>query len=209
LQEGDKGPNTGGMGAYAPGVLNSEEVERVIEKIFEPCIWGMKNEGVVYKGILYAGLIITSQGPKVLEFNCRFGDPETQPVMKLLESDLMEPIIATIEGNLKSISLKWYPGYAVCVVLASEGYPGKYEKGKEITGLDEVRDVTVFHAGTKREDDKILTSGGRVLGVTGRGKTFEESLRLTYKEITKIHFENMYYRKDIGYRRLKDESKSL
>ncbi len=202
LLEGDKGLNTGGMGAYAPAVLTENEIGKVIEQVFEPCIWGMKKEGIIYKGVLYAGLIITSEGPKVLEFNCRFGDPETQPIMKLLESDLMEPILASIEGNLKSISLKWHPGYATCVVLASGGYPGSYEKGKEIIGLSEVQEATVFHAGTKREDDKIITSGGRVLGVTGIGKTLKESIALTYQEISHIHFDGMYYRKDIGSKNL-------
>ena len=209
LLDGDKGPNTGGMGAYAPAVLTEEETGKIINQIFEPCVWRMRKEGAVYKGMLYAGLIIrrgevtSPLQAKVLEFNCRFGDPETQPVIKLLKSDLMEPILATIEGNLKSVSLKWHPGYSTCVVLASGGYPGSYEKGKEIRGLSEVQEATVFHAGTKmvgtvREPPLLVTSGGRVLGVTGVGKTLKESIDITYREISYIHFDGMYYRKDIG-----------
>ncbi len=213
LLDGDKGLNTGGMGAYAPAVLTKDEIGKVINQVFEPCVWGMKKEGAIYKGVLYAGLILcrdeitSSLQLKVLEFNCRFGDPETQPLMKLLESDLMEPILATIEGNLKSVSLKWHPGYATCVVLASGGYPGSYEKGKEITGLSEVHNATVFHAGTKRVETcqgiSMLTSGGRVLGVTGSGKTLKESIDLTYQEISHIHFDGMYCRRDIGSKNIK------
>jgi phosphoribosylamine--glycine ligase len=198
LLDDDRGPNTGGMGAYGPAVLSKSQVGNVIQKVFEPCVWGMKREGVTYKGVLYAGLIVTPDGPKVLEFNCRFGDPETQPVMKLLKSDLMEPILATVEENLKSVSLSWHDGCATCVVLASGGYPGQYEKGKEITGLDKVQEATVFHAGTKREGGKVLSSGGRVLGVTGIGKDIGASGDLVYDEISRIHFDEMYYRKDIG-----------
>jgi phosphoribosylamine--glycine ligase len=198
LLDGDGGPNTGGMGAYGPAVLTRAEVDGVIEKVFEPCVWEMRKQGIVYKGALYAGLIMTSGGPKVLEFNCRCGDPETQPVMKLLKTDLMEPILATIEENLKSISLEWHDGCATCVVLASGGYPGQYEKGKEITGLEQVKETTVFHAGTKREGNKVLTSGGRVLGVTGIGKDLRTSADQVYEEISRIHFDGMYYRKDIG-----------
>ncbi|MBI4722782.1 MAG: phosphoribosylamine--glycine ligase [Candidatus Stahlbacteria bacterium] len=209
LLDKDKGPNTGGMGAYTPAVLTSAEVGKVIENIFAPCVWGIRKEGIVYKGVLYAGLIITSDGLKVLEFNCRFGDPETQPVIKLLESDLIEPILAVIEGNLKSVSLKWHPGYATCVVLASDGYPDKYEKGKEITGLEKVQEATVFHAGTKKEKDKIITSGGRVLGVTGIGKTLKDSIDITYNEVSKIHFDKMYYRKDIGSKNAKFQNPNV
>jgi len=205
LESGDKGPNTGGMGAYAPvPFINEDEVGRIIEQIFEPVVYGLKNEGTIYKGVLYAGLIFTEEGLKVLEFNCRFGDPENQAIMPLLESDLMEPILATIDESLKQISLKWYQGYATCVVIASGGYPGKYEKGKEIKGLENVRDVTVFHAGTKKEGNKFFTNGGRVLGVTGRGTSLRASIENTYKEITKIHFDNMYYRDDIGRRHATD-----
>jgi phosphoribosylamine--glycine ligase len=205
LESGDKGPNTGGMGAYAPvPFINEDGVGRIIEQIFEPVVYGLKNEGTIYKGVLYAGLIFTEEGLKVLEFNCRFGDPENQAIMPLLESDLMEPILATIDESLKQISLKWYQGYVTCVVIASGGYPGKYEKGKEIKGLENVRDVTVFHAGTKKEGNKFFTNGGRVLGVTGRGNTLSDSIETTYKDLTKIHFDNMYYRDDIGRRHATD-----
>ncbi|MDI6839965.1 MAG: phosphoribosylamine--glycine ligase [bacterium] len=203
LLDGDKGPNTGGIGAYAPAVLSKTDVDKVIEQVFEPCIWGLQKEGVVYKGILYAGLIITEKGTKVLEFNCRFGDPETQPVLPLLESDIMEPILATIEGNLKSVSLKWKQDFATCVVLASEGYPDKYEKGKEITGLNKIQDVIIFHAGTEKKGDRLFTSGGRVLGVTGVSNSLKGSIEAAYREIKHIHFDGMYYRKDIGEKGLK------
>ncbi|MCK4353082.1 phosphoribosylamine--glycine ligase [candidate division WOR-3 bacterium] len=207
LLDGEKGPNTGGMGAYAPAILTKLEIENVIEQIFEPCVWGLKKEGITYKGILYAGLIRTREGIKVLEFNCRFGDPETQPVLPLLETDIMEPILATIEENLKSISLKWKSDYATCVILSSRGYPVKYEKGKEIMGLNEISNALVFHAGTKKEGDKILTNGGRVLGVTGIGRSLEESIETTYKEIKHIRFDGMYHRKDIGKKGLKKNYK--
>lgn len=196
--DGDQGPNTGGMGAYTPAVLNKEECGKVVDQILAPCVWGMKKEGVIYKGVLYAGLIMTDKGPKVLEFNCRFGDPETQPVMPLLESDILEPILATIEGNLKTVSLKWVDGFATCVVLASGGYPKKYEKGKEIMGLDSVTEAVVFHAGTKREDNKVLTNGGRVLGVTATGEILDASIDKAYNAAKSIHFDNMQYRRDIG-----------
>ena len=205
LESGDQGPNTGGMGAYAPiPFISEDDVGKMIERIFEPIVHGLKNEGTIYKGVLYAGLIFTEEGPKVLEFNCRFGDPENQAIMPLLESDLMEPILATIDESLKQISLKWNQGYATCVVIASGGYPGKYEKGKEIKGLENVKDVIVFHAGTKKEDNKFFTNGGRVLGVTGRGTSLSNSIEKTYKEIAKIHFDNMYYRDDIGRKHATD-----
>jgi len=205
LESGDKGPNTGGMGAYAPvPFIKEDDVGRIIERIFEPIVYGLRNEGAIYKGVLYAGLIFTEEGPKVLEFNCRFGDPENQAIMPLLKSDLMEPILATIDESLKQISLEWYQGYATCVVIASGGYPGKYEKGKEIIGLENVKDAIVFHAGTKKEGNKFFTNGGRVLGVTGTGASLSESIEKTYKEIVKIHFDNMYYRDDIGRRHATD-----
>lgn len=199
LLDGDKGPNTGGMGAYSPAVLTEKEVGKIINKIFEPCVWGLKEEGIVYQGVLYAGLMLKGDTPYVLEFNCRFGDPETQPVMKLLSSDIVETMFATIEGRLKNHpSFKWKDGSAVCVVMASGGYPSNYEKGKEIVGLTQIENATVFHAGTKKVGGKFFTSGGRVLGVVGEGRSLEEARRITYEEVGKIYFEGMQYRKDIG-----------
>ena len=197
LYDGDEGPNTGGMGSIspAPHLKNPEEI---IEKIAEPVIWGLKKEGAVYKGILYVGLMITEEGPKVLEFNCRFGDPETQAILPLVESDIMPAILATIEERLKEINLKFKDEKSVCVVAASGGYPGKYEKGFEIEGLNDVKDAIVFHAGTKKEGDKVLTAGGRVLSVVAIDKDFEKAREKAYREISKIKFEKMHYRKDIA-----------
>ncbi len=198
LLDNDEGPNTGGMGSYAPhdGVV---DIGEIINKIIEPTLWYLKREGVKYKGVLYAGLMLTKEGPKVLEFNCRFGDPETQPIMLLLESDLLPALIATVEENLKEIhSLKWRKGFSVCVIAASKGYPGTYEKGKEISGLSRVKNAVVFHSGTKKVEDKILTNGGRVLGITAYGNTLESASQLAYNELQKIYFDGIHYRKDIG-----------
>jgi phosphoribosylamine--glycine ligase len=205
LYDNDKGPNTGGMGAYAPVPFVSEAtIGKVLDKIIEPTLYGLKREGILYKGVLYAGLIKTEDGIKVLEFNARFGDPETQAILPLLNSDLMEPILATIEGRLSEIRLKFLDKYATCVVLASGGYPGKYEKGKEISGLTDVDpDTLIFHSGTKKEGGKFYTSGGRVLGVTALGPTLKDSIEMAYKEVKKIHFDGVYYRRDIGRRGLK------
>lgn len=200
LMDGDNGLNTGGMGAYARAVLTEKEVGNIVENVFAPCVWGMKKDGITYKGILYAGLMMTSIGPKVLEFNCRFGDPETQVILPLIDSDLMEPILATIEGNLKSVKVKFKNEYAICVVLASSGYPGNYEKGKEITGLSKVptNGCIAFHAGTSMKNNKIITAGGRVMGITGLGNTLKASKDNVYSAISKVYFEGMYYRKDVG-----------
>ena len=204
LYDGDKGPNTGGMGAYAPvPFLDKDEIENILEHIFNPTIWQLKREGVIYKGVLYAGLMLTDEGPKVLEFNARFGDPETQAILPLLGSDLMEPILATIDGELANVRLKWQPDTAVCVVLASKGYPGKYEKGKEIVGLDDVENVIVFHAGTKREDNRIVTAGGRVLNVVAVDKDLPATVDKVYEELPKIQFDGVYYRSDIGWHGLR------
>jgi phosphoribosylamine--glycine ligase len=198
----DRGPNTGGMGAYAPApVLNEEEAGKVIDRIILPLLHGMRNEGAQYTGILYAGLMITVDGPKVLEFNCRFGDPEIQAIMPLFNSDLVETILMTINGELKNARIEWSRGSAVCVALASGGYPGKYEKEKEIKGLERLKgkeDIVVFHAGTKKENGRLLTTGGRVLGVTGIGSTLKEAIETTYSAVKEISFEGMHYRKDIG-----------
>ncbi|MCK4596050.1 phosphoribosylamine--glycine ligase [candidate division WOR-3 bacterium] len=201
LLDGDNGPNTGGMGAYSPvSFISREDVDRIIDGVIEPVVYGLNKEGIIYKGILYAGLIITDEGPKVLEFNARFGDPETQAILPLMDSDIMELILATIEKRLGEIKISFRPGYATCVVLASSGYPGKYEKGKEITGLDNVEDAVVFHAGSERIGERLFTSGGRVLGVTAIGNTLKESFEKVYKEAEKIHFDGVYMRKDIGRR---------
>jgi phosphoribosylamine--glycine ligase len=201
LLDGDKGPNTGGMGAYSPvPFLSDEDMEKIIDKIFEPAVYGLKKEGIKYKGVLYAGLMITDDGPKVLEFNARFGDPENQAILPLMESDLMELILATTEERLKEVRISFREGYSTCVVLASSGYPGKYEKGKEISGLENVKDAIVFHAGTKKIGGRFFTSGGRVLGVTATGDTLKDSLEKVYREAKKIYFDGVYMRKDIGRR---------
>jgi len=204
IYEGDKGPNTGGMGAYAPAPVYTPEVHRdVMEKILKPAVRGMREEGRPYEGVLYAGLMVTEEGPKVLEFNVRFGDPEAQPVLTLLESDLVEIMEAVVCHRLQEAEVKWKEGASVCVVLASAGYPGSYEKGKVIRGLDDVSDAVVFHAGTARRGNDIVTSGGRVLGVTATGRDIRDAVRRAYAAVDKISFEGMYCRRDIGYKALK------
>ena len=199
----DKGPNTGGMGAYAPtGAVKESHSQVILDKIFHPTLEGLRDEGVTYRGILYAGLMMTREGPRVIEYNCRFGDPEVQPLMMLLENDLLELLLATCEGRLDKIVLKWKPGASVCVVLASQGYPGAYEKGKEITGIAEAEKegAVVFHAGTAETGGKLCTAGGRVLGVTAQGETFTKALDKTYRAVGKVRFEGAHFRKDIGLR---------
>jgi phosphoribosylamine--glycine ligase len=202
--DNDRGANTGGMGAYSPAPVVSEELfGQIMNEIIYPIIKGISQEGFPYRGILYAGIMITDDGPKVLEFNVRFGDPETQAIMPRLKSDLVEIMQATIDGNLDALELVWDSRACVCVVLASGGYPGDYQKGKEIFGLDEIKklsDVVVFHAGTRKKDNRIITSGGRVLGVTGLGQNIKEAIDRTYEAVGKIHFEGMHYRKDIGFK---------
>ncbi|HVP36840.1 MAG TPA: phosphoribosylamine--glycine ligase [Terriglobales bacterium] len=203
IYEGDRGPNTGGMGAYAPTlIVNDKMMKKIVEEILEPTIFGLNKEGRIFKGVLYAGLMITEVGPKVIEFNCRFGDPETQVVLPLLESDLAEIFLSIVEEELDLQDLKWKEGSAVCVVLASGGYPDKYEKGKEIFGLNRVGDsnVMVFHAGTKRAGNRIITNGGRVLGVTAFDQTMEGALGKAYSAVDRIRFDGMQFRHDIGYR---------
>jgi phosphoribosylamine--glycine ligase len=217
--EDDKGPNTGGMGAYSPApVVNQELFNEILETVVRRTIDGLRKEGIEYRGVLYAGIMITKQGPKTLEFNVRFGDPETQAILPRLKSDLLEVMLATAEGRLSGHkNLEWDSRVCVCVVCASKGYPGHYEQGKEIFGLDEAqkkKDVVVFHAGTKlarssesgvrSQEEKIVTNGGRVLGVTGLGSTIKEAIDKTYQAVEKIHFEGMHYRKDIGYRAIRD-----
>jgi phosphoribosylamine--glycine ligase len=203
--DNDQGPNTGGMGAYAPAPVYTPAVHRqVMDEIIVPMVRALDAEGRTYRGVIYAGLMITAQGPKVLEFNARFGDPETQPVLSLLETDLVEIIDAILEKRLDSIDIKWKKQSSVCVVLASGGYPGSYEKGKVIKGLDQVPgDVMVFHAGTAEKEGEVVTAGGRVLGVTAVGPDILSAIKSAYKAIEKISFEGMQYRKDIGYRAVK------
>ena len=198
--DGDQGPNTGGMGAYsAPDLLPPGLEKTIRETIVEPAIRGMAKEGQPYSGFLYFGLMLTADGPKVLEFNCRMGDPETQPIVLRMDFDLAEALMAAAEGKLKSVQTKWKPEASVCVVLASGGYPGSFETGKPIRGLDKVdRVVSVFHAGTKREGSAYYTSGGRVLGVSGAGRTLDDAARLTYDSISRISFDGMHFRRDIG-----------
>jgi len=203
----DKGPNTGGMGAYAPAPVVTEKVYRwAEERIFNNFLKGLKGEGIEFKGAIYAGIMVTKEGPKVLEFNVRFGDPENQAVLPLLKSDLVDVIEATIDGRLRKVPVEWEKKFCVCVVVASGGYPGTYEKGKEIFGLDRVGKmdgVYVFHAGTMRDGSRFLTNGGRVLGVTGWKSRLKEAIDLTYSAVKKISFEGMHYRRDIGAKGLR------
>ena len=207
IGEGDTGPNTGGMGAYSPTTLLSNKLLRQIEsEVLVPIVDALKIEGVTFKGILYAGIMLTAGGPKVLEFNCRFGDPECQPLMMRLRTDLVDIFDACIDGTLDQIQLDWDPRAAVCVVMASGGYPDAYEKGKTIKGLAEagaMEDVVVFHAGTRPMGEKIVTAGGRVLGVTAIGDDFHQARERCYAAVEKIQFDGAYYRKDIGAQAMK------
>ncbi|MFS8573079.1 MAG: phosphoribosylamine--glycine ligase, partial [Clostridia bacterium] len=207
--DGDRGPNTGGMGAYSPApVVSPRILQEVQEKILKAAVEAMAREGRPYRGILYAGLMITADGPKVIEFNCRFGDPETQALLPRLKSDLLEPLLATVEGGLDRVRLEWDPRPCVTVVLASEGYPGDYETGYPITGVEEaeaMEDVLVFHAGTRREGGRLLTDGGRVLGVTALGRTVGEAIERAYAAADVIQFQGKHFRRDIGRRALQRE----
>ena len=201
--DGDAGPNTGGMGAYSPApVIDDALFEKITETIVRPTIEALAKENIVYKGVLYAGLMITADGPKVLEYNVRFGDPETQAILPRMKSDLAQLLLATAKGELEGKTVEWDRDECVCVVLASGGYPGSYEKGKKITGLEEAvaEGAVVFHAGTRTEGDDIVTSGGRVLNVTAKGPDIKEAVANTYRAVGKIHFDGMHYRKDIGYK---------
>ena len=203
--DGDRGPNTGGMGTYAPApVMTPEMTERAVEEILKPTIAAMAKEGRVYRGCLYLGLMVTADGPKVVEFNARFGDPETQVVLPLLDSDLVAIMCACADGTLADVPIRWKDGAAVCVVLASGGYPGHYEKGQEIHGLAdaEAMGALVFHAGTAMKDGKLVTNGGRVLGVVGRGADISSAVDAAYAAAAKISFKDAYYRKDIAHRAL-------
>ena len=207
IGDGDSGPNTGGMGAYSTQTIVDDQMrDWLVHHIARPVVEGMKAEGVEYKGVLYCGLMMTARGPMVLEFNCRFGDPETQPILMRLESDLLEAIEASIEGRLSDGDFRWSSDAAVCVVMASGGYPGAFEAGKKIRGLDdaaEVAGVKVFHAGTSRRDDNYYTTGGRVLGVTARAPELADAVERAYQAVRCIRFEGAHYRQDIAARALK------
>ena len=203
--DGDKGPNTGGMGAFAPSPLYTEEIaKRTEQEILLPTLRAMNAEGITFKGVLYVGLMLMAQGPKVVEYNARFGDPETQAVLPLLESDLMEIMMAVREQRLSGMDIRWKEQAAACIVLASGGYPGKYESGKVISGLEDAQAMgaTVYHAGTKLVDGAYVTAGGRVLGVTALGNTLADAVHGAYAAAEKIHFEGAHMRRDIGSRDL-------
>jgi phosphoribosylamine--glycine ligase len=204
IGEGDTGPNTGGMGAYAPApVVTADVLLAVKERIVQPVLRGMADEGTPYRGVLYCGLMITAEGPKVVEFNCRFGDPEAQVVLPLLASDPLDLFEALAARRLGAADVSVAEGAAACVVLASEGYPGAYEKGKPIAGLDDMPgDVVVFHAGTAERDGTTVTNGGRVLGVTGFGADLRAALDAAYAGVEAIHFEGVQFRRDIGQKGL-------
>jgi phosphoribosylamine--glycine ligase len=204
--DGDEGPNTGGMGAYSPAPVVTDRVnKRIIEEILKPIIHGMAEEGRLYKGVLYAGLMIRDEIPKVLEFNARFGDPETQPVLMRMKGDIVPILEACMRGNLSQCEVEWDARASVCVVMASKGYPGDYEKGKAIKGLKEVsrmKDIFVFHAGTAFRDGQMVTNGGRVLGVSGLGKDIPKAIKRTYQAVKKISWDGIHYRTDIGKKAL-------
>lgn len=207
IGEGDTGDNTGGMGAYSPApVVTDALMEQIIREILVPTVDGMNRNDTPYRGILYAGIMLTQGGPRVLEYNVRFGDPETQPILMRMKSDLLDVMLAVAEGRLDKVSLDWDSRPAVCVVMASGGYPGGYEKGKVITGLDaasQMKDVMVFHAGTAKRDGKIVTDGGRVLGVTALGDSIGDAQKRAYEAVNAIRFDGAYCRRDIAAKALK------
>lgn len=204
IGEGDVGPNTGGMGAYSPApILTPERQERIMTQIMQPVVRAMAAEGRPYRGVLYAGLMIENDTIRVLEFNARFGDPETQPLLMRMQSDLVPLLLACANGSLKGVSIDWDPRPALCVVMAAGGYPGGYTKGAPISGLERVaqqKNVQVFHAGTRLQKEQVVTSGGRVLGVTALGTTLKEAQQQAYSAVQSIAWEAAYYRRDIGYR---------
>jgi phosphoribosylamine--glycine ligase len=207
IGDGDTGPNTGGMGAYSTQTIVDEQMGQwLVQHIARPVVAGMKAEGAEYRGILYCGLMMTARGPMVLEFNCRFGDPETQPILMRLETDLVEALEASIEGRVSDGDFRWSPDAAVCVVISSGGYPGTFEAGKKIMGLEDaakLEGVKVFHAGTSKRDGAYYTAGGRVLGVTARAADLRTAVDRVYAAVSKIGFEGAHYRKDIAARALK------
>jgi phosphoribosylamine--glycine ligase len=203
--DGDKGPNTGGMGAYSPAPVVTPAIEKIVmDTVMRPVINGLRKKGIKYKGFLYAGLMIKDGRPYVLEFNCRFGDPEAQAVLMRLETDFLDVLTAINDETLDRLEIKWKPGASVCVVMASGGYPGGYENGKIISGIDNTydADVQVFHSGTVFRDNRLVTSGGRVLGVTALGKDVADARRKAYDAVAKITFDGAHYRKDIAHRAL-------
>ena len=205
--DGDSGPNTGGMGAYSTQTIMDDKMrDWLLSHVARPVVAGMKEEGAEFKGVLYCGLMMTARGPMVLEFNCRFGDPETQPILMRLESDLVEALEASVDGRVSEGDFKWSSEAAVCVVMASGGYPGTFEVGKKIMGLEDaarVEGVKVFHSGTTKRDGGYYTAGGRVLGVTARAAELETAVERAYEAVAKIGFENAHYRKDIASRAVK------
>ena len=205
--EGDTGPNTGGMGAYSPvPIIDEAMMSKIESEILVPIVDAMKRDFGRYEGLLYAGLMFTAAGPKVIEFNCRFGDPECQPAMMRLKSDLLEALVATAEHKLDKVNLEWDTRPAICVVMCSGGYPGSYKKGKVITGLkeaDAIEDVKVFHAGTEQLGTDVVTAGGRVLGITAIGDTLEQAQEKAYEAVCKIRFEGAFWRNDIGDKAIK------
>jgi phosphoribosylamine--glycine ligase len=204
VYDNDEGPNTGGMGAYSPApVVTPELEEKIMRKVMAPTLKGLQKDGIKYKGILYAGLMIKNGEPQVLEFNCRLGDPETQPILQRLDTDFLDVCMAIADERLADISLRWKPQASVCVVMASGGYPGSYDKGKPIGGLEDaakLKDTVVFHAGTAFNDGETVTAGGRVLGVTALGKDIREAKTRAYEAVDKISFEGAHYRHDIADR---------
>ncbi len=204
VHDGDTGPNTGGMGAYCDGrILSRAQQSEILAQVIEPTIRQMRAEGEPFTGFLYAGLMMTTRGPKVLEFNARLGDPETQVLMHRMESDFVDPLYRGAQGKLDDSELKWRPEPSVCVVLAAAGYPGAVRTGDAIRGIDRVEAATVFHAGTKLANNVLVTSGGRVLGVTTRGETLAQAIENAYRDLTHISFDGMHYRRDIGRKGLK------
>ncbi|OGQ73547.1 MAG: phosphoribosylamine--glycine ligase, partial [Deltaproteobacteria bacterium RIFCSPLOWO2_12_FULL_60_16] len=203
----DRGPNTGGMGAYSPAPVVTPGIHnRILDEILKPLLRGLRNKGVRYRGVIYVGLMITESGPEVLEFNARFGDPECQPIVMRLNSDLVPLLEAAIEGRLDQVKAEWHQDAAVCVVVCAQGYPGHYEKGREIRGLEKLQGWQrgfVFHAGTADKQGRVLTSGGRVLGVTALGSDIQEAVREVYRAIGEIQWDGMHYRKDIAQRALR------
>ena len=207
--DGDKGPNTGGMGVIAPNPHYTEEIaEQCMREIFIPTIEAMNAEGRTFKGCLYFGLMLTSKGPKVIEYNCRFGDPETQALLPLLETDLFEIMLAVSEERLGEMDIEWSDKSSCCVMLVSKGYPGSFEKGKDIRGLDSValgaEDIFVYHSGTKQTDGKLLTSGGRVLGVVALANNLKNAQNKAYEACSHISFDGMQFRRDIGAKALEN-----
>jgi phosphoribosylamine--glycine ligase len=200
--DNDKGPNTGGMGSYSPpGFFDQTLINQVMQDIIEPAIRGLSNEGIQYKGVLYTGLIMTDNGPKVLEFNARFGDPEIQAIIPRLKTDLLSIVDTIITDKLNGIDIEWNDNSCIGIVMASGGYPGKYETGFPILGLDDIdKDVIVYHAGTRLDNNDIVTDGGRVLTVTATGNTMKEAREHVYNNVKKINFQNSHYRNDIALR---------